>query len=53
MLVTEFGHALIKSYRRLERDLATLAARSFRAIIPTVIRHSKAGAKTSVRTSLD
>jgi molybdate transport system regulatory protein len=41
MLVTEFGGALIKSYRDLERDFATLAARRLHAIIPTVIRHSK------------
>jgi molybdate transport system regulatory protein len=52
MLVTEFGDALIKSYRQLERDLAALTARSFHAIIPTVILHSKAGARTSIRTRL-
>jgi molybdate transport system regulatory protein len=52
MHVTEFGDALIKSYRQLERDLAALAARNFHAIIPTVIRHSKAGARTSIRTRL-
>ena len=53
MLVTEFGDALIKNYRELERDFATLAARRLRAILPTVIRHSKAGAKISVRAKLD
>jgi molybdate transport system regulatory protein len=53
MQVTEFGDALIKSYRQLERDLAALAARSFHAIIPTVIQHSKAGARTSIRTRLE
>jgi molybdate transport system regulatory protein len=52
MLVTEFGDALIKSYRQLEQDLAALAARNFYAIIPTVIRNSKAGARTSIRTKL-
>jgi molybdate transport system regulatory protein len=51
MLVTEFGAALIKSYRQLERDLAMLTARTFQAIIPTVL-HSKAGARTSIRTRL-
>jgi molybdate transport system regulatory protein len=45
MLVTEFGDALIKSYRELERDLAAQAARSFHAIIPTVVRHAKSSAE--------
>lgn len=53
MRVTEFGDALIKSYRDLERDLATLAARSFHAIIPKVIRHTKSGARTSLRARLE
>ena len=53
MLVTEFGDALIKSYRQLERDLAALAARNFHAIIPRVIPHSKAVARTSIRARLE
>jgi molybdenum-dependent DNA-binding transcriptional regulator ModE len=53
MLVTEFGGALIKNYRELERDFATLAARHLRAIIPTVNRHSPSIAKTSVRTKIE
>jgi molybdate transport system regulatory protein len=53
MQVTEFGDALIKTYRQLERDLAALAARSFHAIIPTVIQHSRAGTRTSIRTRLE
>jgi molybdate transport system regulatory protein len=52
MMVTEFGDALIQSYRRLERDLAALTARNFHAIIPTVTRSQKAGARTSIRTRL-
>jgi molybdate transport system regulatory protein len=52
MMVTEFGDALIESYRRLERDLAALTARNFHAIIPTVTRSLKAGARTSIRTKL-
>ena len=52
MLVTEFGEALIKNYRELERDFETLAARRLHAVIPTVIRHSKS-AKTSIRTTLE
>ena len=52
MLVTEFGEALIKNYRELERDFATLTARSFHAILPTVILRSKGGARTSIRTRL-
>jgi molybdate transport system regulatory protein len=53
MLITEFGDALIKHYRELERDFATLAARRLHAIIPTVIRHSKSHAKTSLRTKIE
>lgn len=52
MVVTEFGDALIKSYRELERDFATLAERRFRPIIATVVRRSKSGAKVSVRANL-
>lgn len=52
MLVTEFGDALIKNYRELERDFATLAERRLRSIVATGIRHSKSGAKVSVRTKL-
>src|SRR5208282_4005907 len=47
MLVTEFGEALIKSYRELEQDFATLAERRLQLIIARVIRHSKSGAKLS------
>lgn len=53
MLVTAFGDALIKSYHELERDFAKLAGRRLRPIIATVVRHSKAGAKVSVRTKLE
>jgi molybdate transport system regulatory protein len=52
MLITEFGDALIKSYRELERDFATLAERRFRPIIAAGIRQSRTGAKVSVRTKL-
>jgi len=52
MLVTEFGDALIKNYRELERDFATLAERRLHRIIATVIRLSKSGAKVSVRGKL-
>jgi molybdate transport system regulatory protein len=53
MRVTEFGDALIENYRELERAFATLAARRLHAIIPTVIRHSKSDARTSVRSKLE
>jgi molybdate transport system regulatory protein len=53
MLVTEFGDALINSYRELERDFASMAARRLHPIIATVARHSKSGGKVSVRTKLD
>ena len=53
MLVTEFGDALIKNYRDLERDFSTLAERRLHPIIATVIRHSKTGSKVSVRARLE
>jgi molybdate transport system regulatory protein len=53
MLVTEFGDALINSYRDLEREFASMAARRLQPIVATVVRHSKSGAKVSVRTKLD
>lgn len=53
MCVTEFGDALIKNYRELERDFADLAARRLQAIIPTVVRHSKSDVKTSLRTKIE
>jgi molybdate transport system regulatory protein len=52
MLVTEFGDALIRNYRKLERDIALLAERRLHPIATTVIRHSKPGVKVSVRTRL-
>jgi molybdate transport system regulatory protein len=52
MLVTEFGDALIRNYRELERDFATLAERRLHPISATVIRHSKPAARVSVRTKL-
>jgi molybdate transport system regulatory protein len=52
MLVTEFGDALIRNYRELERDFATLAERRLHPIVATVIRHSKSGAKTPGARSL-
>jgi len=53
MMVTEFGDALIKSYRDLERDFVDLATRRLEAIIPDVIRTTKSDAKVSVRAKLD
>ena len=53
MLITEFGDALIKNYRELERDFAALAARRLHTIIPTVIRRSTSVARTSVRTKVE
>src|SRR5579863_9803475 len=53
MLVTEFGEALIRNYRELERDFATLAERRLHPIISTAIRRSRAGAKVSVRGKLE
>ena len=53
MLVTEFGDALIKNYRELERDFEALAERRLHPIIATVIQHSKSGARVSLRPKLD
>jgi molybdate transport system regulatory protein len=45
MLVTEFGDALIKHYRELERDFATLAQRRLHPIIArTARRRARASA---------
>ena len=44
MRVTEFGEALIESYRKLEEDFATLAARRLRPFTATLIRHPRSGA---------
>jgi molybdate transport system regulatory protein len=52
MLVTEFGDALIKNYRELERDFAILAERRLHPIISTLSRHSKSRAKVSLSTKL-
>jgi molybdate transport system regulatory protein len=38
--VTAFGEALIRSYRALERDIATLAVRRLHTITPAAVRHS-------------
>src|SRR6202142_3485199 len=53
MLVTEFGDALIHSYRQLERDFAKLAERRLNPILPTIARHSKPAARVSVRAKLE
>jgi molybdate transport system regulatory protein len=53
MLVTEFGDTLIKGYRQLERDFASLAERRLHPIVSTVSRHSKSGAKVSVRAKVE
>jgi molybdate transport system regulatory protein len=52
MLVTEFGDALIKHYRELERDFATLAERRLHPIISTGIRPSRSVPRLSLRTKL-
>jgi molybdate transport system regulatory protein len=53
MLVTEFGDTLIKGYRQLERDFASLAERRLHPIVSTVSRHSKSAAKVSVRAKVE
>jgi molybdate transport system regulatory protein len=52
MLVTEFGDALIKNYRELERDFATLAERRLHPIVATAVRRAKVGTKVSIRAKL-
>jgi molybdate transport system regulatory protein len=53
MLVTEFGDALIKNFRELERDFATLAARRLQPITATVTRDSKFATKVSLGKKLE
>jgi molybdate transport system regulatory protein len=53
MLVTEFGDALIKNYRELERDFARLAERRLHPIIAAIIRNSESRARVSIRTKLE
>ena len=52
MLVTEFGDALIKNYRELERDFANLAARRLHPVMGAVVSHPRSGAKLSVRAKV-
>jgi molybdate transport system regulatory protein len=47
--LTEFGEALINSYRDLERDIASAAVRRLHATIPAVARYSKSAAKSPRR----
>lgn len=53
MRVTQFGDALIRNYRELERDFATLAERRLDPILPALIRRPKSGSKVSIRTKLE
>ena len=53
MQVTDFGDALIRSYRELERDFEALAARRFHPVIAAVVRRAKPDARTSVRAKLE
>jgi molybdate transport system regulatory protein len=53
MRITDFGQALITSYRQLERDIVTLAARRLRTIAPSVIRASLSDRRVSVRRKLN
>jgi molybdate transport system regulatory protein len=53
MLVTEFGEALIRTYRELERDFAKLAERRLHPVLPTIVRYSKPGTRVSVRAKLE
>lgn len=49
MRVTELGGALIRNYRGLERDFATLAERRFRPLIAALTPRPRSGARVSVR----
>ena len=50
MLVTEFGEALIRNYRALEQEFATLAERRLRLTMARITRRSKSGTKLSPGT---
>lgn len=52
MQVTDFGDALITTYRKLERDFAAMAARRLEPIVATGVRRSKSGGTVSVRRKL-
>jgi molybdate transport system regulatory protein len=47
--LTEFGQTLITSYRSLEKEVAKLAVRHLHAVIPAVVRHAAADAKSPRR----
>jgi molybdate transport system regulatory protein len=49
MRVTRFGNTLIRNYRELEREFATLAKRRLDPIVATVARRPGHLARTSVR----
>ncbi len=49
MLVTEFGEALIRNYRELERDFASLAKRRLDPMLATVVRRPGSSGRVSVR----
>jgi molybdate transport system regulatory protein len=49
VVLTEFGRTLIDSYRTLDREIAKLAVRYLHEVIPAVVRHSSADAKTARR----
>jgi molybdate transport system regulatory protein len=48
--LTEFGEGLVKSYRELERDIASLALRRLHAITPAVVRQTPSSAKPRRRS---
>jgi molybdate transport system regulatory protein len=52
MRVTEFGDALIRNYRALERDFAKLAKQRLHPLVATVNRHSQPESRVSVRSKL-
>jgi molybdate transport system regulatory protein len=52
MRVTGFGDALIRNYRQLELDFASLAERRLRPLTSTTTRRSRSGSKVSVRGKL-
>jgi molybdate transport system regulatory protein len=49
--LTKFGEQLIESYRALDRDISSVAARRLNAIVPAVVQRTT-GKPTAPRRSL-
>lgn len=53
MRVTRFGDTLIRNFRELEKDFATLAQRRLHPIVAAAARRSRSGSRLSVRGKVE